>query len=306
MLTPDQIAFYRENGYILVEDAIDGAMLDRLRALTYGLIDRSRSVSDSDDVFDLDEGHSAESPKLTRIKNPVQRDPAFLEVLRTEKVRGVLEDLIGPSVRLQTSKLNTKAPGGGAAVEWHQDWAFYPHTNDDMLAIGLMLEDVDEANGPLMVLPGSHKGPVLSHFSGGVFCGAVDPADPLFDHDRVVTLTGKAGSMTLHHVRTLHGSAPNLSDRARLICFYELSAADAWPLAGGASAYVGMTQAQVWEQTNQRLVFGEQTARPRLKDVPVLLPLPPAPDSSSIFKIQKSGRATSAFAPTTREPAAAG
>ena len=67
----------------------------------------------------------------------------------------------GPTVRLQTTKLNTKAPGGGAAVEWHQDWAFYPHTNDDLLAIGLILADVDEANGPLMVIPGSHKGPTL-------------------------------------------------------------------------------------------------------------------------------------------------
>ena len=40
----------------------------------------------------------------------------------------LLQALLGPTVRLQTTKLNTKAPGGGAAVEWHQDWAFYPHT----------------------------------------------------------------------------------------------------------------------------------------------------------------------------------
>ncbi len=80
------------------------------------------------------------------------------------EIKAVLQALLGPTVRLQTTKLNTKAPGGGAAVEWHQDWAFYPHTNDDLLAIGLILADVDEANGPLMVIPGSHKGPTLSHF----------------------------------------------------------------------------------------------------------------------------------------------
>ena len=45
-----------------------------------------------------------------------------------------------------------------------------------------------------------------------------------------MTLTGRAGSMSIHHVRLLHGSAPNMSDRARLICFYELAAGDAWPL----------------------------------------------------------------------------
>lgn len=305
MLTAEQIQFYKDNGYILVEDAIDAPTLERLRKSTYEMIDRSRNVGESNEIFDLDEGHSADAPKLTRIKLPHVQDPAFLKALHGERMKGVLQDLLGPSVRLQTSKLNTKAPGGGAAVEWHQDWAFYPHTNDDMLAIGLMLEDVDEANGPLLVVPGTHKGPVLSHFNDGVFCGAVDPADPLFEHDKIVTLTGKAGSMTLHHVRTLHGSAPNLSDRARLICFYELSAADAWPLAGGSIAFAGMSQADTWRQTNERIVYGEQTQRPRLADVPVLLPLPPAPDSSSIFKVQKSGRARSAFEAGAARPAPA-
>jgi len=105
------------------------------------------------------------------------------------------------------------------AVEWHQDGAFYPHTNDDLLAIGVILEDVDTSSEPLMVIPGTHKGPVLSHFHCSVFAGAIDPADPLFARDRIVTLTGRAGSMTVHHVRLLHGSAPNTSARARLICF---------------------------------------------------------------------------------------
>ena len=57
----------------------------------------------------------------------------------------------------------------------------------------------------------------------------------LFDFSKAVTLTGRAGSMSIHHVRLLHGSAPNMSDRARLICFYELAAGDAWPLAGSST-----------------------------------------------------------------------
>lgn len=296
MLTEAQVNTYRDDGYILVEDAVTGGELDELRRLTYEMIDRSRAVGESDAIFDLDEGHSAETPRLTRIKQPHVHMPEFFEVLRSKKVRGVLESLLGPAVRLQTSKLNTKAPGGGAAVEWHQDWAFYPHTNDDVLAIGLMLEDVEEENGPLLVVPGTHKGPVLSHFVGGVFAGAIDPSDLLFEKDKIVTLTGKAGSMSLHHCRTLHGSAPNLSKKARLMCFYEMCAADAWPLAGGAGAFVGMDQKQVYDTVRSRMIFGEQTMRPRLKDVPVLMPLPPAPDASSIFKTQKSAGAVSAFA----------
>jgi ectoine hydroxylase-related dioxygenase (phytanoyl-CoA dioxygenase family) len=295
MLGRRQIELYRDQGYLLVEDVLDARLLARLRDATERMVERSRSVRESDAVFDLDEGHSADRPRLTRIKAPHLNVPGFDEALHAPRVKAVLQALLGPVVRLQTSKLNTKAPGGGAAVEWHQDWAFYPHTNDDLLAIGLILADVDEANGPLMVIPGTHRGPVLDHSRNGVFAGAIDPADPLFERDRAVTLTGRAGSMSVHHVRLLHGSAPNMSDRARLICFYELAAADAWPLAGSSTAVAGLGQQQVWDWIGRNTYYGAPSATPRLADVPARLPLPPAPDSSSIFKIQKSAGAASAF-----------
>src|SRR3954454_1301006 len=305
MLSHEQIELYREQGYLLVEDAVEEPLLERLRASTHEMIERSRAVTASDAVFDLDEGHSAAQPKLTRIKQPHVHLPAFFDVLHSPRVKAVLQALLGPTVRLQTTKLNTKAPGGGAAVEWHQDWAFYPHTNDDLLAIGLILADVDEANGPVMVIPGSHKGPTLSHFRNGVFAGAVDPGDPLFDFSKAVTLTGRAGSMSIHHVRLLHGSAPNMSDRARLICFYELAAGDAWPLAGSSTAFAAMGQQQVWDWICANTYYGPASPTPRLTDVPVPLPLPPAPDSGSIFKIQKSAGAVSAFGKGKRREDAA-
>jgi ectoine hydroxylase-related dioxygenase (phytanoyl-CoA dioxygenase family) len=211
-------------------------------------------------------------------------------------MKAYFRSFLGPDVALQTTKLNTKAPGGGAAVEWHQDWAFYPHTNDDMLAFGLMLEDVDEDNGPLMVIPGSHKGPVLDHHMNGVFCGAVNPDDPDFDFGKAVRLTGKAGDMTVHHARTLHGSAPNTSDRARMILFFEACAADAWPLLGAGSYIHRLGQQAIWDDLNQRMICGHPVLTPRIVANPVRLPLPPAPDAGSIFKSQKSGGARSAFA----------
>lgn len=303
MLSPEQIQSYDDNGYILVEDAITPEQLSMLRTRTLELIDESRPVTESNDVFDLDEGHSASNPRLTRIKLPHKVDPMFWDVIRTSAMTEVLRDLLGDNVTLQTSKLNTKAPGGGMAVEWHQDWAFYPATNDSMLAIGLMLEDVDLENGPLQVIPGSHKGPVLSHMGpNGRFCGAVDPSDPDFDLDKAVTLTGKAGSMTVHHVRMLHGSAPNTSDRARLICFYECAAADAWPLTGGSSYIHKLTQQELWQDMQERMIFGEPTLTPRMEALPVRLCLPPAPTGGSIFKTQKTGGAKSAFA---KQPVAA-
>ena len=295
MLTVEQTDFYEQNGYLMVEDVITKDQLNKLQDITYDFIESSRQVTENDDVFDLDEGHSAETPRLTRIKLPHKQDKYFDEILKNSGVTEVLRDLLGDNATLLTSKLNTKAPGGGMAVEWHQDWAFYPHTNDSLLAFGLMLEDVNLENGPLQVIPGSHKGPVLSHHHNGIFCGAINPDDPDFQREKIVTLTGKAGSMTVHHARTLHGSAPNQSDRPRLILFYEIAKADAWPILGATSYYHALGQSKFWDDLQDRTIIGTPCVEPRVENVPVRMPLPPAKDASSIFKTQKSGGAKSAF-----------
>lgn len=295
MLTQEQIRFYWKQGYLLVEDVVTAEQLKRLQEITAEFIDASRQVSESNEVYDLDEGHSAENPRLTRIKLPHKQHPIYDEILKHSGVTDVLRDLLGDNATLITAKLNTKAPGGGAAVEWHQDWAFYPHTNDDLLAFGLMLDDVTPENGPLQVIPGSHKGPVLSHQMNGLFCGAVDPDDPDFDASKIVTLTGKAGSMTVHHARTLHGSSPNLSDRPRLILFYEIAKADAWPILGASSYIHALGQRRFWEDLQERTIIGEPCLEPRLESVPVRMPLPPATDAGSIFKTQKVGGARSLY-----------
>ena len=295
MLSAAQIAQYKENGFILLEDALSPEQLTRLQQVTASLISQSANVTESNEIFDLDEGHSKDNPRLTRIKLPHTLDPIYWEVLRSEQISNLIRPLLGNNIRLHTSKLNTKAPDGGMAVEWHQDWAFYPHTNDDLLAVGIMLEDVNEDSGPLMAIPGTHKGPILDHSRDGVFCGAIDPADPLFDPTKAHTLTGKAGSLSIHHVRTLHGSAPNHSNRARKILFYECISADAWPIAGGVSNYNGMNQQELWDTMWDRTICGEQPRHARLSNVPVSMPLAPPPDPTSIFKVQKSGGAVSAF-----------
>ncbi|MHA1158066.1 MAG: phytanoyl-CoA dioxygenase family protein [Alphaproteobacteria bacterium] len=296
MLSTDQIDFYHEQGYLLVEKAVSAERLAELRKIAYALIDGSRDISASNDLYELDEGHSPAQPKLARVKLPHKQHPLFWSVLQDSGIAEVLRALLGPNVLLQTSKLNTKAPGGGAAVEWHQDWAFYPHTNDTMLACGLLLEDVGHDNGPLQVIPGSHRGPVLNHHnSNGVFCGAVEPDDPAMQLDRAVTLTGKAGDMTVHHVRTLHGSSPNNSDRARLITFYECCAADAWPLMGAGGYMQRLSPQEQWADALDRVIIGQALTTPRIEAAPVRLPLPPAPGSGSIFEIQKTGTAKSGF-----------
>ena len=294
-LSKDEINFYNDQGYLLVEDVISENQHKEMLALVDGFFEKSKMIKENDNIFDLEDGHSSDNPRLKRIKQPHQHSQFFWDIIKESKIEEILIDLLGDNVSLKTSKLNTKAPGGGAAVEWHQDWAFYPHTNDNVLALGLMLNDVDIDNGPLMVIPESHKGPVLSHFNNGVFCGAIDPDDSDFDMSKAVTLTGKARSMTIHHARTLHGSSPNNSNRDRLVLFYECNSADAWPLVG-AGAYMKSTNpVQLCNQLEKQMVCGRVSYQPRMENVPVTIPLPPAPDYGSIFTSQKTGGAKSAF-----------
>ncbi len=295
MLSNQQISEYAENGYLLIENALSADQLKELTKVTDRLILESAAITESNEKYDLDEGHTPDTPRLTRIKLPHTLDPIYWQIIRSERICNLIKPLLGENIRLHTSKLNTKAPDGGSAVEWHQDWAFYPHTNDDLLAIGVMLEDVTEESGPLMAIPGSHKGPVLDHSRNGVFCGAVDPQDPQFHPQQATTLTGPAGSLSIHHVRSLHGSAPNHSARARKILFYECIAADAWPINGNSSAYSGLSQQTLWQAMQDNLICGEQPLHARLSAVPVRMPLPPPPDATSIFKVQQSGGARSAF-----------
>ena len=295
ILSKDEVNFYNEKGYLLVEDVITTNQHNEMLNLVKDFFEKSKSVNANNNIFDLEDGHCATNPRLKRVKQPHQHSDFFWDIIKQSKIEGILIDILGKDISLKTSKLNTKAPGGGAAVEWHQDWAFYPHTNDNVLALGLMLNDVDIDNGPLMVIPESHKGPVLSHNNNGVFCGAINPDDKFFDIDKAVTLTGKARSMTIHHARTLHGSAPNNSEKDRLVLFYECNSADAWPLVGVGAYLNNNGPIELCKQLEKQMVCGEVSYQPRMESVPVIIPLPPAPDHGSIFTTQKTGGAKSAF-----------
>ena len=276
MLTDDQIDFYRQQGYLLVPNLFTSREVADLNAVTDRFREESRTVSASDNVFDVGPGHSAEDPQLRRIKDPVLRHKSFDTAMRHPKLLAVLQQLLGRDLRFDHSKLNIKPVGGGAEIDWHQDWAFYPHTNDDLLAVGLMLDDVGPANGPLQVIPGSHLGPTHNHHSDGVFCGAITDTDAAEFERKAVPLTGGAGSITLHHVRTIHGSAPNTGDHDRRLLLFSYAAVDAWPLVPETDL----------ESFDARILTGGATLAPRQVAVPVRLPLPRVESDDSIFDNQ--------------------
>ena len=101
---------------------------------------------------------------------------ACLDVMRTSPAVDAVAQLIGPNVEFNNSKINSKQPGSATGVRFHQNFLFQPHTNEDLIAVLFSLDDVTLENGPLEVVPGSHRGPLFEHWHDGVFTGAVTPS----------------------------------------------------------------------------------------------------------------------------------
>ncbi len=228
VLSQAQRQAYFENGYIALEKFVSADWLARLNTVTSDFIEQSRSVTESNGIFDIEPNHSAEAPRLRRLMTPVDRHPEYAEFGLRGPLIDLAEDLLGPNVKYHHSKLNFKWSDGGEEVKWHQDFPFWPHSNAAPLTIGLYLSDVDAEMGPLGVVPGSHKGRFFTHYDDdGNWTGALRDAD--IDEagiDKAEFLSGSAGSITIHNSWMIHGSLPNNSPRPRNLLLHTYSAGD--------------------------------------------------------------------------------
>ena len=235
VLSQKQREHYLQHGYLVVERLIPDAIIDRLNETTNAYLERSRSLTESEGMFDLADGHSSASPRLRRLVDP-DLDPAYWE-FTTGLIADVAADLVGPDVSFHHSKLNFKwkTDCESNAVGWHQDIAFYPHTNYNVLAIGTYLADTHDEDGPVMVIPGSHNGPLYElydesrNWTGEIPAAAAST----LDENSAVTLAGPRGSITVHHSRAVHGTRHSTSPVMRPLLINSFAAADAWPYTDG-------------------------------------------------------------------------
>jgi len=277
-ITQEQVDFYHENGFLLVPKLLPDDVLQALRDETDRIVAAAAGLTDHNAQYDLEDSHTPEEPRVRRLKSPSTHWPFFRELAQHPVLMEVVTALIGPNVRLQNDKLNMKAAEYGAPVEWHQDWPFYPHTNDDLCAVGVALDDATPANGCMMVVPGSHQGPILDHHQDGYFIGAISPERDHIDLASAVPLAMKAGSLSIHHARTLHGSALNRSGRSRRLLLYQYAAVDAWPLGGVGN----------WDAFNANILCGSPTFDFRLTALTVRTRLPAgARRGGGIYELQK-------------------
>jgi ectoine hydroxylase len=231
VLTQEQREFYFENGYLLVERAIPEQTLEMLRRVTAEKVEETRALTHSNAIWDLEEGHSAARPRLRRLSSPCDHHPAYWDYASNSILVEIVADLVGPDVKFHHSKLNFKSAEGGTEVKWHQDIQFWPHTNYSPLTVGTYLYDCGDEQGPLGVIPGSHKGELFDQYDGdGRWIGCVSERDlARVDLSKATYLTGPAGSITIHNCRTLHGSRPNTSKEGRPLFLVTYSSADAMP-----------------------------------------------------------------------------
>ena len=230
VLTQAQREAYFQDGYIAVPGLIGRDWLDRLEAVTAEFIERSRAIAQSDAAFDLAPAHRPDAPRVRRLKSPDAQHPAYWEFAQGP-IADAVADVVGPDVVFHHSKLNFKWHDGGDEVKWHQDIQFYPHTNYSPLTVGLYLRDVGPDDGPLMALAGSHEGPLYDQYDeAGTWQGCLSPADAAtLDLSKARTMTGPAGTITIHNCRTVHGSPPSRRADGRPLLLNAYTSADAFP-----------------------------------------------------------------------------
>lgn len=243
-MTPDQVRSHPPNvltarqregffaqGYLCLPEFVPRATLGRLRAASDAAVARTRSLVASNMDFSLDPDHTPEAPRPSRLYRASDEDPSFWEYASSPPLTDLAADLVGPDVRYRESYINYKCARSAMTVHWHQDLAFFPHTNRSVITTITYTEDVTPEMGPLMVVPESHSGEVFDHYDGsGEFKGRICEADlarlPL---GKALSLPGPAGTVIVIDGGMVHGSDRNRSASLRPVLIIGYSAADAFP-----------------------------------------------------------------------------
>lgn len=282
--TQQQIETFWRNGAVVIPDVVTADQLHRMRVDFAGWVEDSRSetaaygqMMDGRPRFDVDGGHSAQTPSLRRVASPTELSEAYREVAFESGLADVAAELIGPNVRFHHSKINSKLPHTTTTVKWHQDFTFDPHSNDDLITALLFLDDVTPQNGPLHIVPGTHRGPLRSLWHSGKFTGAVSE-DLVPGYERAaIPCHGPAGSVCLMHSRVAHASEANRSDGPRTLFIVAYAAADAIPLA--ANAVPSIHEGAMVRGTEPR----------RIRSMDFEMEMPEVPKGASFFVQQEGG-----------------
>ncbi len=236
-LDDTMLAEYQRDGFLLLPPHfLPPGVLDDIRAAVPRVLadDSPRRILERDGTT------------VRSVYGPHQTDPAIARVSRLPQLLDAARRVVGDDVYVHQSKINVKAPFTGDQWEWHQDYVNWLQADaiqrPDLVNVAVFLDDVNEFNGPLTFIPGSHaEGLLAGADSEGMPIGYEDApswvatltANEKFQIDHgvleaqarrggLVSAKGPAGSVLMFHANVLHASAPNLSPfrRAVLLLVY--------------------------------------------------------------------------------------
>ena len=230
-LDQDELAFYREHGYLIrsrvfsepeisrllrsVEFAAMTAHEQTLRGDTY-MLDGKRFVDVGTMTVQFEHGQASDAIKVIE---PVQHLHPDLEgLIRDERIVSPIRSLLGGEISVWTNKLNLKVGSEGSGFGWHQDSPYWVHTSDhvDRLPnVYLAFDEATEANGCLRVIDRSHHRGCLPGTIDGSQLGGFYTDPQFFDEQDAVSLILEPGSIVFFDAHVIHGSKPNRTAEPR-------------------------------------------------------------------------------------------
>ena len=141
------------------------------------------------------------------------------ELVRHPKILDAVEDIIGPDIICWTTNFFIKEPETPSFVSWHQDSTYWGLSTDEVITAWLALTDAPVESGAMKFLPGSHQKSQLEHrdtfHEDNLLTRGQELAIDVLEEEAVMVPLA-AGEISLHNVKLVHGSAPNLTKRRRV------------------------------------------------------------------------------------------
>lgn len=200
-LSDAQKEFYAKNGYLLGLPRVYSS--DEMQALNSELPKLLALLKPGETAKDIREWHETSKYLYDIVMNP--------------RIHDLVEGILGPNFYCWASSFFIKEPFSKATVGWHQDayyWPMHPHNS---VTVWLAFDDVDEANGGMKIIPGSHLHGVIKHKRSQQTDSilSLELETGTFSEGDAVQFKLKAGEVSLHDDRAVHGSPANPSPRRR-------------------------------------------------------------------------------------------
>ena len=173
--------------------------------------------------------------------------PWLADLVRNLCIVDAIEDLYGPNLLCWTTNFFIKEADNPAFVSWHQDSTYWGLSRPDVVTAWVALTPSHRANGAMTFIPGTHTSDQLEHrdtFAKNNLLTRGQEVAVDVDESKAVTIELQPGEISLHHVRLVHGSPPNLSNDRRI---------------GFAIRYIPTSVSQIAGEDSATLVRGVDT-----------------------------------------------